>query len=176
MGSSWLLPASDRLLSRCFARAVFLYLLHLCSASVKVYPLGPIWAPGPTRPLCSQSSYTPEPLRLLALPQGIVPKNPSALQTTEQQLCTRELARGKERGSCCLGIEVRTCVSSHVNCHWQRLLLAHHCFYRQGPLGTPVEALLLGLDLVNNPLGFSEASVCYMCTDLSFSQRLTNVF
>lgn len=98
MGSSWLLPASDRLLSRCFPRAVFLYLLHLCSASVNVYPLGPIWAPGPTRPLCSQSFYTQEPLGLLALPQGIAPKNPSALQTTEQQLCTRELARGEERG------------------------------------------------------------------------------
>lgn len=33
---------SDRLLSRCFPFAVFLYLLHLCSLSEKVYPLGPI--------------------------------------------------------------------------------------------------------------------------------------
>lgn len=38
---------SDRLLSRCFPLVVFLYLLHLCSLSEKVYPLGPIWAPGP---------------------------------------------------------------------------------------------------------------------------------
>lgn len=41
-----MLPAaaciSDRLLSRCFPLAVFLYLLHLCSLSEKVYPLGPI--------------------------------------------------------------------------------------------------------------------------------------
>lgn len=35
-----------------------------------------------------------------------------------------------------------------------------------GTLCTPVEPLLMGLDLVNNPLGFSEASVHYMCTDL----------
>lgn len=32
----------DRLLSRCFSPPVFLYLLHLCSLSEKVYPPGPI--------------------------------------------------------------------------------------------------------------------------------------
>lgn len=29
----------------------------------------------------------------------------------------RGCPRGGERGSCCLGIEVRTCFTSHVNCH-----------------------------------------------------------
>lgn len=36
----------DRLLSRCFP-SVFVDVLHFCSLSEKVYPLGPIWAPGP---------------------------------------------------------------------------------------------------------------------------------
>lgn len=35
---------------------------------------------------------------------------------------------------------------------------------------------LWGLDLVNNPLRLLEASVRYMCSDLSSSQRLNNVF
>lgn len=72
---------SDRLLLRCFPLAVFLYLLHLCSLSEKVYPLGPIWAPGlqglcipkaPTHRSPSGSLFyhreypprTPRPLRL----------------------------------------------------------------------------------------------------------------
>lgn len=49
-------------------------------------------------------------------------------------------------------------------------------FLHVGPSRNPVEALLLGLDLVNNPLGSSEASVYYMCTDLLYSQRVNIVF
>lgn len=87
-----------------------------CCLSVSAPSLLPEWeslpsrphlSSRPPRPLHSQSSYTPEPLRLPALPQGITPKNPSAPQTVEQQLCTRESARGE--GGCCLGIQLRTC-------------------------------------------------------------------
>lgn len=124
---------SDRLLSRCFPLAVFLYLFHLCSLSEKVYPVGPIWAPGPPRPLHSQSSYTPEPLRLPAILQGIPPRTPRPPQTVKQQLCTRQLAR-REVGGSCLGIKLTTCFTKHTNITWQRLLLEHHCFCMRASL------------------------------------------
>lgn len=49
-------------------------------------------------------------------------------------------------------------------------------FLHVGPVVTPDKFPLRGLDLVNNPSGPIDASVCYMCIDLSCFRRLNNVF
>lgn len=77
---------------------------------------------------------------------------------------------------CCLGIQLAACFTSHgtvpdsASCR-RSIVLAHGA-----PRATPDKFPLRGLDLVNNPSGLIEASVCYMCIDLSCPRSLNEVF
>lgn len=79
-------------------------------------------------------------------------------------------------GDCCLGIQLAACFTSHrtvpdsASCR-HSIVLAH-----RAPRANPDKFPLRGLDLVNNPSGLIEASVCYMCIDLSCPRCLNEVF
>lgn len=98
-----MLPAaaciSDRLLSRCFTLSVFLYVLHLCSLSGKVYPLGSIWAPSP-QGLCIPKAPTHRSPSGSLLYHREYPQEPLG---PLRLLPTREPAWGQEGYMCVVG-------------------------------------------------------------------------
>lgn len=103
----------------------------------------------------------------------------SSAQRKKKRKETGASPRGWRSGGgwrCCLGIQLAACITSHrtvpdsASCR-RSIVLAH-----RAPRATPDKFPLRGLDLVNNPSGLIEASVCYMCIDLSCPRCLNEVF